>query len=156
MNHNPYEAPQSDPRDDGVPETPRQVRNGIRLWWVYAILILPSISITSVQLGVTEALVFGPLVPILLLPMVQLGRGKNWARITMTVLFCLTTLITVRSLRHLLTPTGAFAPYGKLGGTSAILLLVPLAQILAGGFASYYLLTAPAQAWFAQKSRTPT
>ena len=154
MSLNPYQAPRRDP-GEGVPEKPPEVRNGIKLWWAYAILILPSMSITTAPLGVTEALIFGPLVPIFLLPMVQLGRGKNWARLTMTTLFCITTLLTVRSLRQLLTAPDAFAPYAKLGGVSALLLVVPPAQILAGGFASYYLLTAPAQQWFSQKSRTP-
>jgi hypothetical protein len=133
MNRNPYEPPAA--QVDAADGTPVEIRRA-RLWLIgYSILILPSLSITTLPLGLAEA----PFCVLILLTLAlfiwQTGQGRNWARISMIIVYLGTALLTVRVLTH--------EPI-----TSILTLLIPLLQLAFGGIGTYLLLTARSRSWF--------
>jgi hypothetical protein len=133
MNRNPYEPPAA--RVDDSDSPPIETRRA-RGWFIgYSVLILPSLSITTLPLGLAEA----PFCAVALLSLAQfiwqIGKGRNWARISMVIVYLGTTWLTIRGLRH-----GSIAP--------TLTVLIPLLQLASGAMGTHLLLTAKSRSWF--------
>jgi hypothetical protein len=143
---NPYAPPRAPLGNDGG--APREVVKAVRLLWADIALALPCLSITTSWFGVTELLIGMPILVLLALLPLQVARGRNWARITAILLYLATTRLTIPFLMHVAASPALLMQEGKSAVVSIVRMLVPIAQLVVGGIAVFFLLSKAARSWF--------
>lgn len=147
MDHNPYAPPSSavaDAPESAIARPADHVR-AMKLLWIS--FVLGTISVVTILTGLPPPvwvflLIFiGMTFGLWAWVVVQIGRGRNWARIVYLALVFLSIVTTLYQWR---TRVAVYA-------TQPITAVLALTQIFLQLATAYFLITVPTRTWFRQQ-----
>jgi hypothetical protein len=144
--HNPYAPPKAlvaEPPEGAPMDAPPAVKTAMKLFWISVFLTFIELALDweRAAVGVSTMLVLivtGILCAIQIWLILNIGRGRNWARITWLVLFALSLIGTLPS----------FPELARSAPLYTSVLVIDLLLSLYG----FYLVFFPGRDWFRPRS----